>query len=152
MPKTTQKTSTRAPRSDRGVQRATPAFHIIRALCIRALAAKGETTEAIAKRFGVNRSFIIKQSTIVLKPRTDKERAILKVARSLAANIDFTFNDMLSGADIKTTLAGSVKAVKPKVKAAKTKPAKTKPAKTKAPAKPRLKLAAPQPPLAEDNG
>ncbi len=148
MPRTKTQPSVRAPRaprSDRGVQRATPAFHIIRALCIRALAAKGETTEAIAKRFGVNRSFIIKQATIVLKPRTDKERTILKVAKTLAADIDFTFNDMLSGADIKTTLAGSVKTAKPKAKPAKTK------APTKA-RKPRLKLAAPQPPLAEDNG
>lgn len=148
MPKTTQKTSTRAPRSDRGMQRATPAFHIIRALCIRALAAKGETTESIAKRFGVNRSFIIKQATIVLKPRTDKERLILKVARSLAADIDFTFNDMLNGADIKTTLAGSVKAAKAPTKRATKAPAKT-PTKTR---KPRLTRATPQPPLAEDNG
>lgn len=148
MPKTTQKNSTRAPRSDRGMQRATPAFHIIRALCIRALAAKGETTESIAKRFGVNRSFIIKQATIVLKPRTDKERLILKVARSLAADIDFTFNDMLNGADIKTTLAGSVKAAKTPTKRATKAPAKT-PTKTR---KPRLTRATPQPPLVEDNG
>lgn len=149
MGKATEKTSTRAPRSDRGMQRVTPAFHIIRALCIRALAAKGETTETIAKRFGVNRSFIIKQATIVLKPRTDKERAILKVARSLAAGIDFTFNDMLSGADIKTTLAGAAKArvaKSPKPKAAKAS-AKAS-AKTR---KPRLKRATPQPPLADEN-
>ena len=145
MPKATQKASPRAPRSDRGVQRASSAFYIMRALCIRALAAKGETTEAIAKRFGVNRSFIIKQATIVLKPRTDKERLILKVAKTLAADIDFNFSVLLSGTDIKTILAGSVKPTKPKVKAAKTKtPTKTR--------KPRLKLAAPQPPLAENNG
>lgn len=145
----TENRATRASRSDRGMQRATPALHIIRALCIRALAAKGESTEAIAKRFGVNRSFIIKQSTIVLKPRTDKERLILKVARSLAADIDFTFNDMLSGADIKTTLAGSVKAAKAPAKRAAKAPAKTKaPTKTR---KPRLKRATPQPPLADEN-
>jgi hypothetical protein len=143
MPKT-EKRAPRAPRSDRGVQRAASAFYIMRALCIHALAAKGEPTEAIAKRFGVNRSFIIKQSTIVLKPRTDKERAILKVAKTLVSDIDFNFSVLLSGTDIKTTLAGSVKTTKPKVKAAKTK------APTKA-RKPRLKLAAPQPPLADEN-
>lgn len=151
MPKTENR-APRAPRSDRGVQRASSAFYIMRALCIHALAAKGETTEAIAKRFGVNRSFIIKQSTIVLKPRTDKERAILKVAKTLAADIDFNFSVLLSGTDIKTTLAGSVKTVKAPAKRAAKAPAK---APTKTPAKtrkPRLTRATPQPPLAENNG
>lgn len=155
MPRTKTQPPARAPRaarSDRGVQRASSAFYIMRALCIRELAARGETTEDIAKRFGVNRSFIIKQATIVLKPRTPKEAAILKVARSLATGISFTFEDMLTGADIKTTLAGAArppKSAKAPAKAKKAAKPKVKPAKAR---KPRLTRATPQPSLTEDNG
>jgi len=93
------------------MQRATPAFNIIRAFCIREFARQGKTTEEIANIFQVDRSFIIKQATIVLKPRTDKERVILKVAWALVniseAFADFSFSDLLTGEDIKTPLAGA---------------------------------------------
>ena len=154
-----------APRADKGMQRATPAFHIIRALCIRELAFQGKTTEEIAALFGVNRSFIIKQSTIILKPRTDKERTILKMARTLAHHqtlFGFRFTDLLAGEDLKTELAGAKTPQKPAKtpqKGAKTAPKalvsrgkntpKTTPKAPQKPRKPRLKLAAPQPPLAE---
>ena len=166
-----------APRADKGMQRATPAFHIIRALCIRELAFQGKTTEEIAALFGVNRSFIIKQSTIILKPRTDKERTILKMARTLAHHqtlFGFRFTDLLAGEDLKTHLAGAAvrggktyqntpktpqKTAKTPQKGAKTAPKtpvsrgkstpKTTPKAPQKPRKPRLKLAAPQSPLAE---
>lgn len=163
-----------APRADKGMQRATPAFHLIRALCIRELAFQGKTTEEIAALFGVNRSFIIKQSTIILKPRTDKERTIFKVAKSIAHGIDFSFNDFLGGEDLKTHLAGAMvrggktyqntpktpqKGVKTPQKGAKTasktpvsrgkNTPKTTPKAPQKPRKPRLKVAAPQLPLAE---
>ena len=166
-----------APRADKGMQRATPAFHIIRALCIRELAFQGKTTEEIAALFGVNRSFIIKQSTIILKPRTDKERTILKVARTLeltAALAQYNFTDLLHGEDLKTHLAGAAvrggktyqntsktpqKGAKTPQKGAKTAPKtsvsrgkstpKTTPKTPQKPRKPRLKMAAPQSPLAE---
>lgn len=166
--------SNRALRGDLPTQRATPAFHLIRALCIRELAFQGKTTEEIAALFGVNRSFIIKQSTIILKPRTDKERTILKVAKSIAHGIDFSFNDFLDGEDLKTHLAGAVvrggktyqntpktpqKPAKTPQKRAKTAPKtpvsrgkntpKTAPNAPQKPRKPRLKVAAPQSPLAE---
>jgi hypothetical protein len=92
------------------MQRATPAFNLIRAFCIREFARQGKTTEEIANIFQVDRSFIIKQATIVLKPRTDKERVILKVARALATTSRVlhgpVFVDLLTGEDIKTPLAG----------------------------------------------
>jgi len=154
-----------APRADKGMQRATAAFHIIRALCIRELAFQGKTTEEIAALFGVNRSFIIKQSTIILKPRTDKERTILKVANSIAHSptfLDFSVSDFLSGHDLKTHLAGAKTPQKPAkttqkgvktasktpVSRGKTAP-KTAPKTPQKPRKQRLKMAAPQPPLAE---
>jgi hypothetical protein len=171
----------RALRGELPMQRATPAFHIIRALCIRELAFQGKTTEEIAALFGVNRSFIIKQSTIILKPRTDKERTILKVAKSIAHEINFSFNDFLDGEDLKTHLAGAVirggktyqntpktpqkgaktpqKGAKTPQKGVKTAPKtpvsrgkntpKSAPKSPQKPRKPRLKMAAPQPPLAE---
>jgi hypothetical protein len=143
------------------MQRATPAFNLIRALCIREFARQGKTTEEIANIFQVDRSFIIKQATIVLKPRTDKERVILKVARALAttsrALVDFSFSDLLTGEDTKTPLAG----VKTPQKGAKNPPktlvsrgGKTYQNTPKTPRKPvpksrkpRLKMAAPQEPL-----
>ena len=164
----------RALRCDPPKQRATPAFHIIRALCIRELAFQGKTTEEIAALFGVNRSFIIKQSTIILKPRTDKERTILKVANSIAHGIDLNFVDLLAGEDLKTELAGAAvrggktyqntpktpqKPAKTPQKGAKATPKtpvlrgknapKTAPKSPQKPRKPRLKMAAPQPPLVE---
>lgn len=180
MKKTTQPSKRRyikrsdAPRADKGMQRATPAFHIIRALCIRELAFQGKTTEEIAALFGVNRSFIIKQATIILKPRTDKERTILKVAKSIAHGINLNFDDLLAGEDLKTELAGAAvrggntyqntpktpqKTAKTPQKGTKTTPKtpvsrgkitpKTTPKTPQKPRKPRLKLAAPQSPLAE---
>lgn len=172
MTKTTRP-SKRALRGGPPTQRATPAFHLIRALCIRELAFQGKTTEEIAALFGVNRSFIIKQSTIILKPRTDKERAILKVANSIAHGIDLNFVDLLAGEDLKTELAGAAvrggktyqntpktpqKGAKTPQKGAKTAP-KTPVSRGKKPLKgalgvvgstprrPRLKMAAPQEPL-----
>jgi hypothetical protein len=150
------------------MQRATPAFNLIRAFCIREFARQGKTTEEIANIFQVDRSFIIKQATIVLKPRTDKERVILKVARALVNTskeiAGFSFSDLLTGEDIKTPLAGvktPQKRVKTPQKRAKNPPKtpvsrggktyqntpKTPQKPIPKPRKPRLKVAAPQEPL-----
>jgi hypothetical protein len=158
---TSKRPSNRALRGETPTQRATPAFNLIRALCIRELAFQGKTTEEIANIFQVDRSFIIKQATIVLKPRTDKERVILKVARALATTSralhGLVFVDLLTGEDIKTPLAGAKtpqKRVKNPPKTPVSRGGKTYQNTPKTPRKPipkprkpRLKAAAPQEPL-----
>jgi hypothetical protein len=114
--------------------RCAPTFYVVRAFCIHFLAEQGMPTEEIAQRLGVNRSFVIKQASLVMKPRTAQEKRIFDMAKTMSesfrlANID----GLLFGRDLTTKLVG------------RTTPAVAKPAKT--PARKKLKMAVPQEPL-----
>ena len=93
--------------SAKGDARCAPAFHILRQFIIHALAKEGVPTVEIARRLGHVRSFVIKQTTITLKPRTPLERRILKLAEVHGAMLKRAgLLGLTAGVDIETVLAG----------------------------------------------
>jgi hypothetical protein len=133
-PKAKPKTKRDTRKSDTKELRCAPTFYVIRAFCIHFLAEQGMPTEEIAQRLDVNRSFVIKQSTLVMTPRTEQEKRIYDIAKTMSeafrlANID----GLLFGRDLVTKLAG-------RSPSAAVKPVNT-------PARKKLKLSAPQEPL-----
>jgi hypothetical protein len=154
------KTKRDARKSDTKELRCAPTFYVIRAFCIHFLAEQGMPTEEIAQRLDVNRSFVIKQSTLVMTPRTEQEKRIYDIAKTMSeafrlANID----GLLFGRDLVTKLAGRVstppanskamermkaRVEKPNILAESLATSKTKKGR---PSAKKLKLAAPQKPL-----
>lgn len=91
--------------------RISPAFFVLRGLLIHKFAAAGTPTAEIAKALGVNRSYIIRQTTVELKPRTPAERRILKhAAEHQGAITRLGFGGLFRGEDITTILAGGERA------------------------------------------
>lgn len=89
------------------VERVNPAFYVLRQIAIHAAAKAGVATIAIAKALGIDRSYVIRQRTLMLKPRTPAERRILKLAgEHLPVIRRAGLGGLLGGADIETTLAG----------------------------------------------
>ncbi len=155
-PKTKQKPDAR--KSDEKELRCAPAFYVVRAFCIHFLAEQGMPTEEIAQRLNVNRSFVIKQSSLVMTPRTEQEKRIFDIAKTMSeafrlANID----GLLFGRDLVTKLAGRspmppadpkwIARVKARVEKPNALAASLAAPKKGRPSAKKLKLAAPQEPL-----
>lgn len=135
-PKAKLKTKPAARKSDARELRCAPTFYVIRAFCIHFLAEQGMPTEEIARRLNVNRSFVIKQSSLVMTPRTEQEKRIFDIAKTMSGAFSLANLDgLLFGRDLVTKLVGRVSAA----------PAPA-PKKGKLSAK-KLKLAVPQEPL-----
>jgi hypothetical protein len=97
----------RTPKTPRASLRVAPAFHLLRQFVVHFMAHDGVPTLEIAEKLGHVRSFVIKQTHIVLKPRNALERRILKLAGEHAAALKRRgFTGLLGAVDIETTLAG----------------------------------------------
>ena len=91
--------------------RISPAFFVLRGLLIHKMAGAGTPTADIAKAFGINRSYVIRQTTVELKPRTPAERRILKHATEHQGSITrLGFGGLFRAEDITTILAGGERA------------------------------------------
>jgi hypothetical protein len=121
-------------------QRVAPAFYVLRQFAIMAAAAADVSTVDIAKALDVDRSFVIRQTTITLKPRTPAERRILKLAEAHGAALKRRgLGTLLTGGeDIEITLAGGERQkLGPLAERRAAKAAAAKAPKAKAPAKPK---------------
>jgi hypothetical protein len=155
-PKTKQKPAAR--KSDEKELRCAPTFYVIRAFCIHFLAKQDMPTEEIAQRLNVNRSFVIKQSSLVMTPRTEQEKRIFDIAKTMSEAFRLTNIDgLLFGRDLVTKLVGRapmpsadpkwVERVKTRVKKPNALAASLAAPKKGKPSAKKLKLAAPQEPL-----
>lgn len=119
-------------------RRVSPAFYTLRGAVIHLMAREKDTTTVeIAKRLGVNRSYVIRQTTLALKARTAAERRILKLAQEREGQIKrMGLGGLLGNEDVTTVLPGGER---PKLgslearRAAKAKPATPKAKKESAP-------------------
>jgi hypothetical protein len=139
--------------------RCAPTFYVVRAFCIHFLAEQGTPTEEIAQRLGVNRSFVIKQSTLVMTPRTEQEKRISDIAKTMSESFRLANLDgLLLGRDLVTKLAGrspvppadpkSIERLKKRLKTPNALAAfSTTPKKRGRPSAKKLKLNVPQEPL-----
>lgn len=151
---TKPKTKPKAEKSTN--ERVSPAFYVLRGLAIHFAARAEMPTADIAAALDVNRSYVIRQTTLSLKARTPHERRIAKLAAQFEGQITRAgFKGLLGNEDIDTTLAGGER---PKLgplaerKAAKSNTAKPKAAKPKAPAKKVAKVAKPKAAPTKVNG
>jgi hypothetical protein len=133
------KTPTKAasPKDKKGQPRTSIALMLLRQLTIHAMAAAKVPTAEIAKAFDLNRSFVIKQATLVRKPRNADERRIVKVAQDYEAAIRRAgFSGLLkTDEDTTVVLAGGER---PKLGKLVDRQAKRAKAETKAPTKPKV--------------
>lgn len=148
------KTPTKAasPKDKKGQPRTSIALMLLRQLTIHAMAAAKVPTAEIAKAFDLNRSFVIKQATLMRKPRNADERRIVKVAQDYEAAIRRAgFSGLLkTDEDTTVVLAGGERPKLGKLadRQAKRAKAEAKAPKPKAPAKLKVK-ATPTPKVAK---
>lgn len=134
-------------------------FQVVRYAVIHAMAKAGISTQTIADKLKMNRSYVIRMQVMDMQPMTPQEKALMKAAAEYEPQLRKLGMGYAFGEGIETTLAGGdrmslppeqrggrpSKDAKPKAKAPKAKAAKSqakpaskaKPAKAKAAAKPK---------------